>query len=406
MDSAPNPWDVFTPGKPPLGAESVYVHRTGPEERLTESMQRHLVPVVFGEFGVGKTSVVRRFLLGVQGEGRLVYIPSAKELTLQDVFTRCLEHLNFSVQVSQTSSTGTQASAGIDIRVVRLGAEVNENDTATFEMVVTSPTDGRVVKLLQDARIYLVIDELHEASDAFREELATFIKATRTDADDFQLILIGTSSDAKRLVDWNAGIDRYLKETPVPVLDDTEALAIIDKGFERLGITLSEDVRQRIRASSVGAPTIVQELCLNVAERVFADARDVANQDDVDVAIDKYLESHETRMLGKYMAAIETTGPRRYRKQILHTIARLDTDYATMEDLVAGVSASIGEDVPPTALSGPLRSLKDADYGSILSDVSRVESGDRIANLTTFTDPMMKSFVRFMAQKEDAATHG
>ena len=57
---------------------------------------------------------------------------------------------------------------------------------------------------------------------------------------------------------------------------------------------------------------------------------------------------------------------------------------------------ALADDTPSSALSGPLRALKTGEFGKILKDVDREVSGVRIHNLTTFTDPMMKSFVRFM----------
>lgn len=74
-----------------------------------------------------------------------------------------------------------------------------------------------------------------------------------------------------------------------------------------------------------------------------------------------------------------------------------------MEDIRTSVSGALGEDVPSQSLSGPLGALKSPDYGRILQDVERAVSGDRVHNLTTFTDPMMKSFVRFMGNLDKTA---
>lgn len=67
------------------------------------------------------------------------------------------------------------------------------------------------------------------------------------------------------------------------------------------------------------------------------------------------------------------------------------------------VSGALGGDVPSQSLSGPLGALKSPDYNRILHDVERVISGDRVNILTTFTDPMMKSFVRFMGNLDKTA---
>lgn len=71
-------------------------------------------------------------------------------------------------------------------------------------------------------------------------------------------------------------------------------------------------------------------------------------------------------------------------------------DYITMEDLTREISGQLASETPSTALSGPLRELKTPAFGDVLKDVERTGGAGRIQNVTSFTDPMMKSFVRFM----------
>lgn len=385
---------------PPLKSSNVYAHRLDVEKRLKQAMQRHLVPIVYGDYGAGKTSVVRRFLLPEEKAGHLVYLPSASEITMADVFRACLEHLDYRVEVHRETSTTDRAHVGINLKFFSAGGELQDGDSTTTELAVKSPTDARLIRILSDAGIYLVIDELHNASNEFTQDLATFIKASRTDADGLQLILIGTGSDARQLVRLDPGIDRYLKDTLVPLFSEAESKAIIQDGFDKLDIQVPTEVREALWLASVGAPTIVQELCLNVAEAATDSEPRVATKAHLDAAIADYLESHESRMSAKYISAIETFGSRRTRKQILHAVANTPSDYATMEDIRSRVSAALGIDVPSTALSGPLGRLKSADFGHILKDVDRVVGGTRVYNLSTFTDPMMKSFVRFAANLE------
>lgn len=394
-----DPYDVFTPGKIPLTESSVYVSRADTEQALLESMKLHWIPIVFGEYGVGKTTVVRHFLLNKERKQKLVYFASAAGLTLSAIFTRCLEHLDYREEVSREQGLGADASVGMNLQFLKVKAGANGSETVTHQLAVRSPTDARIISLLSDAGIHLVIDELHRASAEFREELTIFLKATRTDADGLQVILIGTSSDARQLVEWDEGNDRFISETEVPLLREGEAKAIIVDGFEKLGLSISQDLLTRVHVAAAGAPTIVQILGLHMAQSMIKDGRAEANEQDIERAIERYLKSHASRMSAKYVAAVETFGARRYRKQILDAIARLDREYATLEDIREGVSQALGVDVPSTALSGSLGALKSEKFGRILSDVERNEGG-RIYSLSAFTDPTMKAFVRFASAIE------
>ncbi len=209
--------------------------------------------------------------------------------------------------------------------------------------------------------------------------------------------------DAERLVEPDPGIDRYVKEMAVALLSHEEARFIVDEGFGRLGLSIDSALADRLVSSAAGAPTIIQSLCLDAAEGALAAKRREVTENDCRLAVHSYLKEHGRRLAGVYLRAIETFGPKRYRKQILQAVATLDSDYATMEDIRNAVSTTLGEEIPSTSLSGPLGALKSGDYGRILQDIERIVSGDRIHNLTTFTDPMMKSFVRFMGNLDRTA---
>lgn len=399
--SRPAPHEVFTPGKPPLDKNNVYVNRSKAEADLKKYVQRAQVPVVWGEYGVGKTSLVQKFFSSEAEDRRLVYIPSVAKLSLSDVFSVILEHLNFSVNTSTEVADGVNGEVGVDFKVVRAHVGGDNTVTRTWDLVVTSPTDVRMTKILAEHRLIVVLDEMHKASTELNEDLVNWIKATRVGAGDFRLILVGTSADAGRLVTLDEGINRFVKEMPVPIMSDQEAAAVVEEGFGRLRLKVAPGLKAKIVRSAAGAPTIVQSLCLDIAESAIADGRHEVVLADLAAAIEVYLAEHGGRLADVYFRAIETTGPRRYRKRILEAIAQTDTDFATMETIRNNVSKAVGTAVPSESLSGPLRSLKTADYGNVLKDVSREVSGTRIHNLSAFSDPMMKSFVRFMASVDD-----
>jgi len=392
----PAPHDVFTPGSPPLEEHNIYVSRTAAEHSLRKYIQRRQVPVVWGEYGVGKTTLVQRFFQEKSAKGTVVYIASVSGLTLPDIFRTILEHLEYTVTVESTTTDVVGVDGGFDLRIVKANAKGETANSLRTQLVITSPTDTGINNIIREAGLTVVLDEMHKASGGLQAAIADWIKATRAGASGFQLVLVGTSTDAGRLVALDPGIDRYVKEMPVELMSEAEARYIIDEGFNRLGLTISPDLRGRVITSAAGAPTIIQALCLDSAEEALSADRNHVSEEDLKQAVAAYLKENGGRLADHYYRAIETTGPRRYRKQVLQAVAMAKNDYATMDDIRDGVSRSLDLDVPSTSLSGPLRDLRTAEYASILKDVDREVSGVRIHNLTAFTDPMMKSFVRFM----------
>lgn len=270
-------------------------------------------------------------------------------------------------------------------------------------MVVTTPTDSKVLELCENAGLVLILDELHRASPQFQIELADFIKAYgNANCRKFRLILLGTSSEASKLVQIDPGIDRLVQEVHLRSLDDAEAGFIVEEGMRSLGIQCSEAVSTRLVKLCVGSPNILQYLCLEAAEVGFGRNPRIVELGDIETALQEYVEVREARLYRMYAAAIETVGEKRYRKQILRAMAECEDEYVTMEDLRIKVTAYLGEETPSTALSGPLRDLKEAKFGPVLRDVERPDKSGRLANYTVFVDASLKAFIRLLVTREVA----
>src|SRR5690606_35765966 len=135
-----------------------------------------------------------------------------------------------------------------------------------------------------------------------------------TNSDDPIVVLIGTTMDAEQLVRKDPGIDRFVKELPIPPLSDEEARFIVEDGFGRLEISIPAALVETVVRTAAGAPTIVQEVCVNMAEAVVGAGRAEVETGDYQDAVRTYLQDHGRRLASVYVKSIEQVGPRRYRK--------------------------------------------------------------------------------------------
>ena len=408
------PVDVFTPGRIPIRPSNVYSRRGEAETDFEQSLERGMVPLVFGEYGVGKTSLARHQFKPQEAKVTLVNIESVADSTLQDVFDRILEKLDYVVvrkrvetHVSTSShEQGGSAAIGLAWAKASIASKRTKGESKGSqnegELVVSSPTDSRIVEICESAGVALLIDELHRATDTFNDELAKFIKTYgNANCHCFSIALLGTSSDASKLVRSDKGIDRLLQEVHLLSMTQDESNFIVEQGMRALAVVISDSVRDRLVKIAVGSPSILQYLCLECAESaVKRQSRDVTFE-DVDRAVKKFVETKEARLNRAYISAIETTGENRYRKQILRAMAECPDEYVTMDYLTAAVSGYLGKTVPSTSLSGPLRELKTERFGSVLTDVARPDSTDRMQNFTTFRDPSLKAFIRMQQARAE-----
>jgi hypothetical protein len=99
------PNDVFTPGRLPIRPTNVYAARGDAEALFVKTLGRGMIPVVFGEYGVGKTSMARYALREKDSAGLLVNVESVADKSLEDVFERCLEKLGYTVKTKRTDGS-------------------------------------------------------------------------------------------------------------------------------------------------------------------------------------------------------------------------------------------------------------------------------------------------------------
>lgn len=393
----PEPHEVFTPTQFPLGKENAYAHRGVIEESFKKYLHRGQVPLIFGEYAVGKSTVAQKSIDDMGLASNMIYMPTTAGKTVNDLLISIVEFLGIT-QTEVTESRTTEGGAGVEF-VVKGEVNFTDETSSTHRYVVTSPTDGAVIRFMRDRQVVLVVDELHRAGEEFKLQLADLVKASQGQLSTWpKIVLIGTSSDAASLVKSDPGIDRFVKELRVSPMTDEESRALVTDGFTKLSMRIDESLLGLLVKTAAGAPSLLQSLCLEMAEGCLRREDRVVDFDDYRSAIEAYLDENRQRLSHSYAKVIEHTGPRRYRKQILVAMAHLDTEYPELEDIRIEIEKRIGESVSQTALSGPLRQLKTGS-DSVLTDVIKNE-GERVHNLSTFRDPMMKSFIRFISEVE------
>ncbi len=285
---APN--QVFTPGKLPILPGNVYASRGDAEKDFNKALTRGLVPLVYGEYGVGKTSMARYSIREDDEQGRLVNIESAADKSLSDIFMRCLEKLGYAVEVKKTTTQtdvasnenggGLEASGFGAKALVAIKKAITSSSTRQREeqFVVTSPTDSKIIEICEQNRIILLIDELHRATTDFADDLSKFLKAYgNANCRAFRIVLLGTSSDATRLVRRDPGIDRLIQEIHLQAMSDQEARYVITTGMKSLSIRVYHPGVDRLIQTSVGSPNILQYLCLETAEAAFSRSPKMGN---------------------------------------------------------------------------------------------------------------------------------
>jgi hypothetical protein len=412
------PNDVFVPGRFPIEKNNVYADRGKPQQDFQQAFSRGFVPLVFGSYGVGKSSLARHCVKAKDTQRKVVYIESIYGKSMADVFSRILEHIGYEVTLEtisntereSTSETNAEISGGFLIGLTakiagKLARRTKKALGSKRQLAVQSPTDSRILDLCEENELILILDEMHRATESFRADFSAFLKAyANRNHKKFKIAVSGTEKDASKLVIRDPGIDRLLLEVPLDPISPKESAEILVTGMNKLDLIVPENIGSYIISACVGSPFILQYVCLEISDKCYEEKRNSVSKDHFNYALSNYAKTKAQRMINSYKTAIETTGERRYRKQILHAMAHIDDDYVTMDQLVASVSKQLSTEIPSTALSGPLRDLKSPEYGSVLSDVDAPGGVLRAYNYSSFSDPAMKSVIRLIEHINQTST--
>jgi AAA ATPase domain len=223
------PDEVFTPNGFPVEDDNVYAARKGAEAALKEAFSRRQVPVVYGEYGVGKTTLAKRYFRDEDREGRFIHVWTVADKNLDDIAKIALEQIGYEVEMGREDRREASVEGSLEAGVwgtvkARFAGKIAEGETTKRELLVRTPTDQGFLRALADAKIVIALDEMHKASDGFRSQLAELIKASSNQGRQYpRFIVLGTTADASDLVIRDPGIDRLVREVAVAPMTDAEA---------------------------------------------------------------------------------------------------------------------------------------------------------------------------------------
>lgn len=233
-----------------------------------EQQRAHVV--LYGERGIGKTSLVHVFAETAREARYLVFYGSCgEEARFDDMFRTFAGQipLLFNATVSPTSDEG-------------------EHNRSFADLLGPDPVDPReLADLFQKVvgtRIILVLDEYDRVADpAFRRDVAELMKNLSDRAARMQLLLTGVASNLDELIGFTPSIRRNIVGLAVGGLGESELLEILARAEEATGLSFAPDARKLIVRMSGGSPYVVRLLGNRAAGRTLDEERTLVGETDV-----------------------------------------------------------------------------------------------------------------------------
>jgi Cdc6-like AAA superfamily ATPase len=296
--------NAFTPAHPVLDPQ-MFSGREGILQsmiRATEDRRLHLI--IYGERGVGKTSLLH-MLARAAREARyiVVYISCGATSNFTETFSTVAAEipLMFHAEVSPTSSRSEAGSTMADL-------------IGPGEMTPRRFADAAAS--LRGTRVLVVLDEFDRAqSQDFRRDVAELIKSLSDLSARVQLLIGGVAADLPGLMDYTPSIRRSVAALQISAMADSEVRELIANGQRLSGIVFGEEPTEVILDAVQGSPYLTNLLCHLSAMNALDDKRGEVTKDDVREALEESIADFRARLpndvlssIDRYVASLSETG--------------------------------------------------------------------------------------------------
>lgn len=262
--------NVLGASQPVINREQ-FAGRHGTLSALISAIEQQRAHVVlYGERGIGKTSLVHVFAETAREAGYLVlYGSCGVEADFDEMFRSFVSEIPL-LYHSDISPTANES----------------EHDHSFASLLGDDPLDPRVLAgLLQKivgTRIIVVLDEYDRAaSPAFRRDIAELIKNLSDRAARVQLILTGVGSNLDELIGFTPSIRRNIIGIPVGPMDNAELEEILARAEAATDLQFSPVAREFILRMSGGSPYLARLLGNRAAGRALDEHRRTVADTDV-----------------------------------------------------------------------------------------------------------------------------
>ena len=361
--------DLFSPGAP-IDESDLLAGREAQIDRLVETVfQRGQHAILYGERGVGKSSLANVFATKILGATRIlntIHIncdPSDDFTTMWRKVFRRLSNEDYDIQERYPNQI--------------------------------SPDDVEIefAKFALNTIPIVILDEFDKLSDFDARLLtANTIKNLSDRSNRATVVIVGVADSVDRLVEDHASISRCLRTIPMQRMFPSELRRIVEARLPRIGMSIQPDALAHIVALSRGLPHYTHLFGQRAAKSALERKSLIIDLDDIDSSMPDCIEQIDQVIRKQYHQA--TISPRRGNlyKEVLLSAALAPVDdlgYFAPADLRSTLSVLLGGGDAPVSLFGQhLKNLCEVDHGRILEQV-----GTPRKYRYRFAEPMMQPFI-------------
>ncbi|MBA4181693.1 MAG: hypothetical protein C0506_13975 [Anaerolinea sp.] len=381
---------VFSPGSPVTDTRFL-AGRAGQIDRaLAAVAQVGQHAVIYGERGVGKTSVASLI--------HMIWTEYIKDYEIVAARVQCDPTDTYASVWQKVAEAIQRDFVKRELKPAANGAF--DECAAMIEAGNATPTQVTNFFDLGGKKAIVVIDEFDTVEDYEAPGLmASTIKQLSDFAIDATVVLVGVADSVDDLIAEHASIDRCLVQVFMPRMSPAELTQIVESRLLRVGMTIEPKQVLRIAGLAQGFPYYAHLLGLHSAIHA-ADARRslTVQAPDVNEAIKQSITQTQQSILTDYTKAITSPRPENLYKQTLLACALTKADdlgYFAPADVKEPMTRVMkkARDVP--SFVKQIKALTDSERGPALE-----QAGEHRKLRFRFAHALLKPYVVFRGVDE------
>lgn len=365
---------LFTPGAP-IDEDALFAGRAKQIDQLIETvLQKGRHAIIYGERGVGKTSLARTF--------RSRLLSPVKEL--QAVQINCDPADDFS-SLWKKVFTDLSYENGESVEAARqISPDRVRRVLASFDLNTTP---------------IIILDEFDKLTNAeARGLVANTIKSLSDYSVPATLILVGVANSIDALLAEHQSISRALEQVPMPRMKARELEEIVSTRLARLGMKMSKPAMAQVVGLSSGLPHYAHLLGLYAVRSALAAKILTVDEEHVDTAEKVCLEKVDGSLVSQYHRASQSHRSGNIYKEVLLACALAEPDergYFPAKAVEFPLSTIMKKKYTTEMFGQHLKKLNTDERGEILE-----LDGTPRRFRYRFQEPLMQPYVILRGLKE------
>jgi hypothetical protein len=386
---------VFTPSAPVSDARFLQ----GREQILSDlkaiTNRNGASIVVYGERGVGKTSIAKVTFDGLEANN--FYYSASQRDTFDTIAAAILKHYDtgWTPEYKQHDET-SEKDAHVTIPIAKGGVAFKRVSAERIKpLIQVAVTPNEVATRLPNAPSLIIVDDFERIESASsRTAFADLIKKLSDHRSLTTLMLVGIGKNVDEVLGAHHSAQRSLSEIHVPRLSDEQIGDIIVTGMAALNLTIDDDAMEQIVDFSANFPYYTHLLCegavwslINGQEKGRKSTWNI-NGEEIKDSVDFAIRNAERSISKAYEDGIRNINETQRFKHVLYAIATWPEEPAPYKEIALWVGK-----VEHTATAPNV-----SYHLATLEQVGILEK--TAAGLYRFRNPFLKAYVILRARSD------